>query len=99
MQIPLWGTLALLALAALQLAGSLRSSWAKARSGEGGAERTDARLDLADGFAGAVLLTGLAFGQIVVALCGLAVQGPILTAQLIRGLLRRRAQAAGKGTG
>ncbi|MET9598350.1 hypothetical protein [Streptomyces sp. NPDC006459] len=96
MQIPLWGTLALLALAALQLAGSLHSSWTKAVSGVGGADRTDARLDLADGIAGTVLLTALAFGQIIVVLCALAVLGPILAAQLLRRLLGRRAKAAGR---
>ncbi len=95
-QIPLWGTIALLALAALQLAGSLRSSWTKALSGDSGAERTDARLDLADGIAGTVLLTALAFGQIILLLCALAVQGPILIVQLLRRLLGRRGKAAGQ---
>ncbi|MFJ7589034.1 hypothetical protein ACIQZO_16970 [Streptomyces sp. NPDC097617] len=93
MQIPLWGTLALLALAALQLAGSLRAFWTKARSTERGAERTDARIDLADGIAGTVLLTALAFGQIFAAACALGAQGALLSAQLIRWLLRSRAQA------
>ncbi|MDX3533163.1 hypothetical protein PV721_02025 [Streptomyces sp. MB09-01] len=98
MDIPLWGRLALLALAALQIFGSLRSSWAKARSGQRDAARTDARLDLADGFAGTVLLLGLAFGQLPVAVCGFAVQGPILATQLIRRMLLR-GKRAGVETG
>ncbi|MCX4693766.1 hypothetical protein [Streptomyces sp. NBC_01408] len=82
MNIPDWLRWGLAAFAAFQLLGAY-SALRKVRA-ETGARRTDAKLNLADGLACATMFTGLAAGQVVVAACGLAVQGPVLLTQLIR---------------
>ncbi|MFD7094139.1 hypothetical protein ACFV0B_40770 [Streptomyces xanthophaeus] len=87
MTIPDWARWALAAFAALQLLGAY--SALRTVRAETGTRRTDARLNLVDGLACATMLGGLAAGQIVVAACGLAVQGPVLLTQLVRWLRAR----------
>ncbi|MFE2550005.1 hypothetical protein ACFXGI_15850 [Streptomyces sp. NPDC059355] len=88
MDIPSVGRWILVALAVVQLVYAVRALRPALRSRPG--ERTDAWLAFADPAAGVPVSLALAFGNLTVFLAGMAVLGPILTWQLVRGIAARR---------
>ncbi|MFI5665644.1 hypothetical protein [Streptomyces sp. NPDC051704] len=88
MDIPSAARWLLLAAAAAQLVYAVRALRPALRSRPG--ERTDAWLAFADPAAGVPVSLALAFGNLTVFLACMAVLGPILTWQLVRGIAARR---------